>query len=367
MSIEFLQRRISRPASLNGARKTCPTNNLNSLAARTGFSVSAHWPILFIFCFLVTPLADAALYKCTDAKNRLFYQDKPCQDLTTEKLPSHLSQLSGKSEKRFFLWKAAGAKGNAYLLGSVHFGSQEWYPLPARITETFKSSDVLVVEANANNLQSSDAAKKLTQLASYSEGTNLEEHVKPATWRRLMEKAKKLGVAEEKLRPQKPWLAMLTLTAEALKQAGYSPELGIDQSFIRETGTQKPVIEMESVELQLQLFDKLTPQEQEQMLLQSLQELDRGVEIFKEIEKAWKNGDSEAIDLITRQSFDSGPVGSKLYKIIFEERNTAMTNKIDELMQDGRTYFIVVGAAHLAGDQGILKQLETKGYRVTQP
>jgi len=60
-------------------------------------------------------------------------------------------------------------------------------------------------------------------------------------------------------------------------------------------------------------------------------------------------------------------VATKLFKALFTDRNIAMANKIDELLVDGRTYFVVVGAAHLAGEQGILKLLETKSYKISQP
>jgi uncharacterized protein YbaP (TraB family) len=169
------------------------------------------------------------------------------------------------------------------------------------------------------------------------------------------------------LRPQKPWLAALTLTGQALSQAGFSEDFGVDQAFIKEAEGKKPVLEMESVDEQIKLFDGFSAQEQEQMLLQSLQDFARGPEIFKNIADAWKKGDADAIDLITRQSFEAGPVATKLFKTLFTDRNIAMANKIDELLADGRTYFVVVGAAHLAGEQGILKLLETKSYKISQP
>jgi uncharacterized protein YbaP (TraB family) len=162
-------------------------------------------------------------------------------------------------------------------------------------------------------------------------------------------------------------MAALTLTSLALKNAGYDQSLGIDQVFIKENGSNKPILELESVEQQARLFDAFTPQEQEQMLLQTLREIGRGQELFKQILEAWKTGDADAMDIVVRHGFDAGATGSKLFKVLFADRNTAMTSKIDELLGDGRTYFIVIGAGHLSGEQGILRQLEQKGYTVSQP
>jgi uncharacterized protein YbaP (TraB family) len=43
-----------------------------------------------------------------------------------------------------------------------------------------------------------------------------------------------------------------------------------------------------------------------------------------------------------------------------------MTEKIEEFLTKGETYFIVVGAAHLVGKDGILERLKEKGYSVEQ-
>lgn len=313
--------------------------------------------------------AQAGVYKCTDAKGHVFYRDTPCQELTTAKLPSHLSQLGSQDQTRLFMWKASSqkpGKGAAYLLGSMHFGSSEILPLPARIMDAYNASDVLVVEANVENSGTGEAARKLAEAGTYHDGSTLENHVKPATWQKTLEAAKRLSLTEDALKPQKPWMAALSLTATALKSAGYDQSMGIDQTMIKENGIKKPMLEIESVDQQIKLFDQFSPQEQEQMLLQSLQDLNRGPDQFKQIIDAWKNGDVEAMDIIVRQSFDAGATSSKLYQVLFSDRNTAMTNKIDELLDDGRTYFIVIGAGHLGGEQGVLKQLEAKGYTLTQ-
>lgn len=319
-----------------------------------------------IFSLLVFTNVKAGLYKCTDANNRVFYQDRACQELTAAKLSTQLSQLGEKGDNRYFLWKASNAKGVVYLLGSLHFGTPDMYPLPERITDTFAAADALVVEANVQNPDTGEAAQKLIGKGIYADGSTLEDHLKPASWQKLVGIAKTLGVGEETLRPQKPWLAALTLTAQALKQNGFSADLGVDQAFIKEAGNKKPILQMESIDDQIRLFDAFSTQEQEQMLLVSLQELTRGPEIFTNIANAWKKGDADAIDLITRQSFDGNSVGAKLFQTLFTDRNIAMANKIDDLLGDGKTYFVVIGAGHLAGEQGILKLLEVKGYKISQ-
>lgn len=60
-------------------------------------------------------------------------------------------------------------------------------------------------------------------------------------------------------------------------------------------------------------------------------------------------------------------VGSKsLEKKLLDDRNVAMTGKMDEYLKGKEQVFVVVGAAHLIGENGIAKQLRDKGYKVDQ-
>ena len=51
---------------------------------------------------------------------------------------------------------------------------------------------------------------------------------------------------------------------------------------------------------------------------------------------------------------------------LFDDRNTAMTAKIEQFLQTPESYFVAVGAGHLVGEQGILSQLRRKNFTVEQ-
>src|SRR5260370_40851619 len=54
--------------------------------------------------------------------------------------------------KRSMFWKVSSGEHVAYLLGSIHFGSKDMYPLPKEIEDAFDRSAVLLVEADPNHL-----------------------------------------------------------------------------------------------------------------------------------------------------------------------------------------------------------------------
>jgi len=48
---------------------------------------------------------------------------------------------------------------------------------------------------------------------------------------------------------------------------------------------------------------------------------------------------------------------------MFTERNLTMTDKIKGYLDEDSTVFVVVGAGHLIGEQGIVKLLKKAGFK----
>jgi uncharacterized protein YbaP (TraB family) len=56
----------------------------------------------------------------------------------------------------------------------------------------------------------------------------------------------------------------------------------------------------------------------------------------------------------------------EMYKSMVFDRNAAWMPQIEEYLSTGAVPFIVVGAAHLHGPDGLLIQLKNLGYTVEQ-
>jgi uncharacterized protein YbaP (TraB family) len=82
------------------------------------------------------------------------------------------------------------------------------------------------------------------------------------------------------------------------------------------------------------------------------------------VQTAYTSGDPGLLEKIMQEQND---VGSKsLVKKFVDDRNVAMTGKMEEYLKGKDPVFVVVGAAHIVGDKGIAKQLRDKGYKVEQ-
>jgi uncharacterized protein len=66
------------------------------------------------------------------------------------------------------------------------------------------------------------------------------------------------------------------------------------------------------------------------------------------------------------KSFSENGRFRPIYEKLIYKRNRNMARKIEGFLGTNGTYFVVVGAAHLLGDRGIIQLLREKGYTVEQ-
>ncbi len=261
-------------------------------------------------------------------------------------------------------WKVTGAGGTAYLLGSLHFGTAEMYPLSAPVNAAFESADRLVVEIDLGAMDPVAILQWISTEGAYMDGTTLADHVSPQVWTALRQRAQQYGVPLELLAVQRPWLAAFTLTAMALGRKGFQEDLGVDRHFLSRASGRIPVVELEGFDYQMGLLANLSPDEQERFLHATLRDLDAESNTFENIVAAWQRGDAAALDAEINASWRSEPDAGDLYARLIENRNAEMANKIDALLKSGGASFVVIGAAHMVGEGGLAQRLKSRGYRV---
>ncbi len=274
--------------------------------------------------------------------------------------PNALSQ-----DSRPFLWKVQSKTATAYLLGSIHFLKKEAYPLNRKMEEAFDRSDFLVVEANIDDVGQVDP-QSLAEKALYLDEETLKNHVSGATYELVKKRMGGLGLPPEFIDKQKPWFLALTLTTIEYLKLGLDPNYGIDKYFLSKAQGKKKVIELESLAYQINLLSRLSDQDQERFLLLTLMDMDALGKEMDPLLQAWKSGDAGGLERIMTQSMTPDGSLSSIYEILIYDRNKKMVPKIEDLLKNSETYFVVVGAAHLVGKRGIIEILRTRGYVVEQ-
>ena len=173
------------------------------------------------------PAAEAAIHKCFDASGKATFQDKACGQEAVSQTPTAQSDSTDAKAGRHLLWKVTGHRGTAYLVGSIHFGTPDMYPLPAEMTRAYGASQALVVETNLTALDPTLMTQVVAAKAMYSDGTTLSRVLTPQTWKELDQALKKFGASAQLVERQKPWFVSMTLTSLALRRFGFNEELGI--------------------------------------------------------------------------------------------------------------------------------------------
>ncbi|MGR5149308.1 TraB/GumN family protein [Photobacterium alginatilyticum] len=248
------------------------------------------------------------------------------------------------------VWLAKDSQRQFVLLGSIHAGEQDFYPLPQAFLDYWPEADGLVVEANI--LKASDVTINRDIPTS---DTLLETNDKEI----LSDIAKQAKLPYLSLIHSPPWLAAMNLQMAMVSQAGLSPLQGVDVVLLQRAHEQQlPILELESVSQQVALMENL-PDYGEDLLLSTIREWSAMQTELNCLVSAWKAGDLPHQLSLMEESQYSDETEEKL---IFERNRdwaNQLTNKVG--YQKG-TYLVVVGAMHMLGEQGLPTLLEKQGF-----
>jgi uncharacterized protein YbaP (TraB family) len=267
---------------------------------------------------------------------------------------------------RSLLYRVEGADGaTVYMLGSIHLLSADAYPLPQPVQNAYADAERVFFETSLDSLMARQ--QEIAMRGMYPAGKSLRSEIPAELYTRLEAAAPALaglGITMPVLDRMEPWLVALMFQAVEWQKAGLTPEHGVDMHFsgrARQDG--KPVGGLEPVEFQLGLFDTMTPEEQVSFLRQSLEDAPRTAEQMQQIVAAWRAGDAARIDAIMNESMDDSPA---LYARMLTDRNAAWVPQIEALLRGRDDVLVVVGAAHLVGEQSVVSMLRQRGYTVEQ-
>ncbi len=272
-------------------------------------------------------------------------------------------------ESKSFIWeiKKENIK-TSYLVGSVHMLDKSVYPLNKAYDISFENSDSLMVEANVSAEKSGQLAMLALKLGSYKGDKTLKDSISKKTYDLAEKKLKKLGMDISGLNKFKPWMVAMTIVSVEMMKRGFDPELGLDKYFLKKANLKsKEIIELEGAKFQLDLFNSFSEEEHELFLFNVITD-DSNSEIeFKKLLNAWKNGDNETLNTLVTLNIKKYPELKNLYYKLIDERNFGMVKKIEDFLSVGnKSYFVVVGAAHLVGENGLINLLKKKGYTLKQ-
>jgi uncharacterized protein len=262
------------------------------------------------------------------------------------------------------LWRVTTGHSTLYLLGSVHVLPRSAYPLRPALEHAFSNSERLVFEINIGTVTRSSLRAEATRAGFYPPGQSLSKNVSPQTLLLLREVLPNFGLTLKKVNRLRPSFLAQMLETRILAQAGYSPDYGVDLYFYRRAViARKPVMGLETLRDQTNLFRGLTPSQDEQYLVRTIRALPYYPALVGSMVDAWRNGNIAQLDRFINQGLKMNPWE---HQTLLVRRNSIWLPQIEHFAQDRHNYLIVVGAGHLIGNDGLVAQLKRAGYPVEQ-
>ena len=113
--------------------------------------------------------------------------------------------------------------------GISHVLTADYYPLPAVVEKAFAQSTVLIEEVDMDELANPATLMSLLGKAVYTDGRTLDKVISPELYKAVVVRAEKAGLPAVAIQRMKPWMAAVSLTAPAIKAAGFDANQGVDK------------------------------------------------------------------------------------------------------------------------------------------
>lgn len=313
------------------------------------------------------PEADAPTTNPTEATTRVPTPESLSADAQGPNAPATTTErpLAGADQPGAIteplLWFTQSDTSKVAMLGSIHLANADIYPLDPRIEQAYEQSDVLVLEVSLDDETVAEAGAKLLAEGLLPKGETLVDQLEPELARQLTAKLTELRLPLSAVNSFKPWLASTVIMIAEMERAGFKGELGIDSYFFRKAeAKQQTVLALESVEDQVEAIGTLESAGANETLRMTL-EVD-SADTMKQMLDVWQRGDVKALD----RSLDDLRKFPKAFHHLFTRRNQHMAKEIDALLKTRRSYFVIVGAAHLVGEGSVLDELARRGHASTR-
>lgn len=258
------------------------------------------------------------------------------------------------------VWVVRDADTTIYMFGTFHLldGKSDWFNDEVRTA--FDAAQEVTLEA----IMPDDPRVLQAMVMKYAldpSGRTLPERLDAATKAQLDQALIAAGVEPRSFDRFKPWFAASALTTLSVERHGLTGAAG-PEAAIKKTAASsgKKIGELEGIEKQLTMFDRLPEAEQVKFLEQTLEQNSDLDKQLPALLKAWGTGNTKKLAAMLNEGLKKTPA---MYKAMFVDRNAAWTDWIVQRLDEPGTVFLAVGAGHFAGKDSVLDMLARRGFK----
>ena len=262
------------------------------------------------------------------------------------------------------VWRATDGESIVYLGGTVHLLRPEDYPLPEEFDQAYEGSSELFFETDIASMNDLSVQAQMLQKLSYSDGRTLKDVLDTEAYAALETYTDGVGMPLMMLEQFKPGMIVSTLQVLEFQRMGFTPQ-GVDAFFNTQAlADGKSVGALETLDEQISFLAAMGEGNESEFIMMSLEDLDSMANLIDEMIGAWRAGDSEALrTMFVDDMLERAPV---VYDSLLRQRNLRWIPQIEAMFDDPEIEFVLVGAAHLVGADGIVELLRARGYAVSK-
>ena len=261
------------------------------------------------------------------------------------------------------VWKLEGKGNTVYIGGTMHLLSAEDYPLPPEFDTAYARSEVLVFEADIKKMEEPAMMQKVMMMAMYQDDRTLESELSEEAYQLLESECAQLDISLANFSKFKPGMVMLIYAVKKMQLSGLSED-GVDQYYYSlANADQKDVLFLESIESQLELMFGDDEEDYDQAIRQFFDDQKKMDRVGDDIKESWRKGKGKLFIRMQKEMKKEYP---DIYKKILTDRNVNWISEIDSYLDSEKVEFVMVGALHLPGPEGVLELLKDKGYKLSQ-
>lgn len=261
------------------------------------------------------------------------------------------------------LWRVErSGLASSWLYGTIHLANPEVARLPVEAAQAIDQAKFVVTE-----LQMEDASASVGNRI-ISKSPVLPELLGDEDFARLRMALALRGYSNTALISQlNPWAAWMLLQEAPSTEDKVLP---LDfQVAERGKARQIPCLGIETMDEQLSLFEKIDTERVIRLIRLQLEHANEANQSLQQMKDAYLRADLPALQQLARDDIgwiepEDREWAEQFQYELLEKRNLRMAERLQKLLSQGGA-FVAVGALHLPGNTGLIKQLQRQGYRVS--
>jgi uncharacterized protein len=272
--------------------------------------------------------------------------------------------LASEARAESSIWVVTSPTSTVYLAGSFHILRSSDYPLPPEFEAAYQRSTRIVFEVPPGQMEQPEVHTRLALMAVYEDGSTLQQHLTPRAYGKIEAFCRERGYPLTQFQSLRPWMLATTLMMLEMQRLGLQPTEGVDEFFDAKARQDGKAIEgLETVDEQIAFLTLLDRGMDDELVIQTVGELEQLNAKLAALVNAWKTGDERGLEELVLSEFKEYP---RLYRVLIVERNQRWLQRIESYLTQPARAMVIVGAGHMAGPDGLLETLRTRGYTVAK-